>query len=400
MGAGASANIPEGKDKFTKEEVAEILGDDFDEELFLQECAIDKTVTAAQLKEMIEEFEDGVGEGAEVPKVEQSGKSRGRRPTVMSAPVTVAADWKPPVYEKSDEQASAIRKDIEAGKVAMLFSSVNAKEMDVLVAAFQSKDVANGTDIIKQGDLVAEEFYVVADGTFEIFVGDKKVLDVAKGGCFGELALLYDAPRAATVKATSDSKVWSLDRATFKTILCKSSQDQTKEYIAFLQKVESLKDLKEGDLSKLADCAVPREYPADAVIIEQGAIGDIFYFVQEGEVKCTRKGEDGKEEEVFQNDEKKERLKEGDYFGEIALLTNDTRQATVTAVTATKCLTLQRKVFDRVLGSLDSLKANMDLTLSPRAAEAKKDEPAPEATQGTLDEASAAAAEGADEKKE
>ena len=396
--------LPADKDKFTEEEAKALLGEEFEQPLFDQHKSEDGTLSKEKMQEMIDEYKEDEDDyvddmpdplnkdGERAPAIK-----KGRRPTVMSAPVSVDADWKPPVYEKSDEQAAEIRNDI---KDNILFMSVDEDEMKTLVAAFQLKDVAAGTDLIKQGDKVAEEFYAVADGTFEIFVGDKKVMDVAKGGCFGELALLYDAPRAATVKATSDSKVWSLDRATFKTILCKSSQDQTKEYIAFLQKVESLKDLKEGDLSKLADCAVPREYPADAVIIEQGAIGDIFYFVQEGEVKCTRKGEDGKEEEVFQNDEKKERLKEGDYFGEIALLTNDTRQATVTAVTATKCLTLQRKVFDRVLGSLDSLKANMDLTLSPRAAEAKKDEPAPEATQGTLDEASAAAAEGADEKKE
>ena len=51
----------------------------------------------------------------------------------------------------------------------------------------------------------------------------------------------------------------------------------------------------------------------------------------------------------------------GHYFGEIALLTNETRKATVTAVKPTKCLSLDRKTFKRLLGSLENkLRSNID----------------------------------------
>ena len=356
MGAGASVpELPADKDKFTEEEAKALLGEEFEQPLFDQHKSEDGTLSKEKMQEMIDEYKEDEDDyvddmpdplnkdGERAPAIK-----KGRRPTVMSAPVSVDADWKPPVYEKSDEQAAEIRNDI---KDNILFMSVDEDEMKTLVAAFQLKDVAAGTDLIKQGDKVAEEFYAVADGTFEIFVGDKKVMDVAKGGCFGELALLYDAPRAATVKATSDSKVWSLDRVTFKSILCKTSQDKSSLYTGFLDKVESLKVLGMLEKKKLADALVPKEYAAGDVIIKEGDAGDVFFIVHEGEVKCTTAAKG--EEEVS------DRLKEGAYFGEIALLTQDTRQATVTAVTATKCLTVERKVFDRLLGSLESLKANM-----------------------------------------
>merc|ERR1719379_2374069 len=101
------------------------------------------------------------------------------------------------------------------------------------------EEVSAGTEIITVGDLAADYFYVVQDGTFEIFVqtseneddakntsaekainrGESKfVSSVTKGGSFGELALLYLVPRAATVKAKIKSTCWVIDRQNFKNI--------------------------------------------------------------------------------------------------------------------------------------------------------------------------------------
>ena len=94
-------------------------------------------------------------------------------------------------------------------------------------------------------------------------------------------------------------------------------------------------------------------YKAGDVIVTEGESGGKFFIVKSGEVKCTRSDS---------TDEVSDRLKEGSYFGEIALLLNDVRQATVTAVTDTTCLTIDRKVFKRLLGPLeDVLKKNMSL---------------------------------------
>ena len=68
--------------------------------------------------------------------------------------------------------------------------------------------------MIRQGD-VGDRFYVVDAGSFEV-VRDGEVLATAnEGDYFGEIALLQDVPRTATVRATSDSAVWALDQEEF-----------------------------------------------------------------------------------------------------------------------------------------------------------------------------------------
>jgi cAMP-dependent protein kinase regulator len=61
------------------------------------------------------------------------------------------------------------------------------------------------------------------------------------GDSFGELALLYDAPRAATIKASTDCILWTMDRSTFRTILMASTRKKRNLYEDYLQNVPLLK---------------------------------------------------------------------------------------------------------------------------------------------------------------
>jgi cAMP-dependent protein kinase regulator len=71
---------------------------------------------------------------------------------------------------------------------------------------FEKKVTADEV-IISQGD-EGDNFYVVDEGQFDVYVNDKKVVEIGPGGSFGELALMYNTPRAATVQATSDGVLW------------------------------------------------------------------------------------------------------------------------------------------------------------------------------------------------
>lgn len=89
--------------------------------------------------------------------------------------------------------------------------SLGDREFEIVLAAFQEMTFAEGHDIIRQG-AEGDLFYVVSSGTCDIFVNGSLVSQVGPGQSFGELALLYDAPRAATVRASSPCTCWALDR--------------------------------------------------------------------------------------------------------------------------------------------------------------------------------------------
>jgi cAMP-dependent protein kinase regulator len=83
--------------------------------------------------------------------------------------------------------------------------------------------VRRGDAVIRQGD-AGDNFYCVAYGEYDVSVvdsvigGSTKVAEVANGGSFGELALMYGSPRAATVTARTDGGLWALDRHAFRRV--------------------------------------------------------------------------------------------------------------------------------------------------------------------------------------
>lgn len=77
-------------------------------------------------------------------------------------------------------------------------------------------------------------------------------------GSFGELALLYNMPRAATIQAITDGSLWAMDRQTFRRILLKSAFKKRKMYEALIESVPMLKALQPYERMNLADALVPR----------------------------------------------------------------------------------------------------------------------------------------------
>ena len=77
--------------------------------------------------------------------------------------------------------------------------------------------------------------------SFQILVNGEKVLTIGEGGSFGELALIYGTPRAATVKAADNEvKLWGIDRDSYRRILMGSTIRKRKMYEEFLAKVSIL----------------------------------------------------------------------------------------------------------------------------------------------------------------
>ncbi|XP_006108722.3 cAMP-dependent protein kinase type I-beta regulatory subunit-like, partial [Myotis lucifugus] len=88
---------------------------------------------------------------------------------------------------------------------------------DIFDAMFPVTHIA-GETVIQQGD-EGDNFYVVDQGEVDVYVNGEWVTNISEGGSFGELALIYGTPRAATVKAKTDLKLWGIDRDSYRRIL-------------------------------------------------------------------------------------------------------------------------------------------------------------------------------------
>ena len=214
---------------------------------------------------------------------------------------------------KSDKELIQIRKILEK---CVLFEHLDEVQMKTVQDAMfpvekQDKDV-----IIKQGD-DGDNFYVIESGSIDVFIeskeGSKLVNSYNNGDSFGELAIMYNAPRAATCIAKNGPvKLWALDRASFKVILMKTAIDKRNQYRSFIQKVPILSQLTDNERLIIVDALHEEVFDANDEICREGENGERFYIIKEGCVVCTKLlGNDGDEEEVA-------RLASGAYFGEVS----------------------------------------------------------------------------------
>lgn len=254
-------------------------------------------------------------------------------------------DWTPENYkEKTEAQLKRLEKSI--GK-NFLFNRLDPDSKKLVINCLEEKHVKANDIIIKQGD-EGDYFYIVEDGNVEFYVNDVRVSTSGSGSSFGELALMYNNPRAATVVATTDCILWTLDRLTFRKILLGSSFKKRVLYDDLLKSIPVLQKLTTYERSKLADALDTQYFNPNEIIIREGDRGENFYLIEYGEVQVIKEGKG-----VVAT------LGKGDYFGELALLKDVPRQATIKTTKRTKVATLGKSGFQRLLGPVvEVLKLN------------------------------------------
>ncbi|KAG7244569.1 hypothetical protein INR49_029588 [Caranx melampygus] len=263
------------------------------------------------------------------------------------------------VHPKTDEQRRRLQ---DACRDILLFKTLEQEQFHEVLDAMFEVLVKPQEHIIDQGD-DGDNFYVIEKGVYDIFV-QKDGASICVGkydnkGSFGELALMYNTPRAATIIATDEGALWGLDRATFHRLIVKNNAKKRKMYEAFIESVPLLKSLELSERMKIVDVLGARGFKDGDRIITQGAMADCFYIVESGEVKIMIKSktkvgqQDNAEVEVAH-------CSRGQYFGELALVTNKPRAASVYAVGETKCLVIDIQAFERLLGPcMDIMKRNI-----------------------------------------
>ncbi|XP_049780677.1 cGMP-dependent protein kinase, isozyme 1 isoform X2 [Schistocerca cancellata] len=227
--------------------------------------------------------------------------------------------------------------------------NLDSSQVREIVDSMYPLEYAKGSFVIREGE-AGSHLYVSAEGEFEVIKEDKVLGRMGPGKAFGELAILYNCTRTASIKVVNDAKVWVLDRRVFQQIMMRTGLQRLEDNINFLRSVPLLRNLSNDVLAKIADVLEVEFYPAGAHIIRQGASGDTFFIISGGCVKVTQRLAGRREDEEIRT------LERGDYFGEQALLKEDCRTASVIALPpGVECLTLDRDSFIQLIGDLSEL---------------------------------------------
>ncbi|KAJ8920701.1 hypothetical protein NQ315_004840 [Exocentrus adspersus] len=266
---------------------------------------------------------------------------RHRRSGIVPLSVQFDAQSTLPTNKKSSDDEVLIKTAIQQND--FLSKIISGKRLEDVVNAMYSREISAKESIIKQGDK-GSHMYISAKGRYQVLVKKKEVSEFDDIRVFGELAILYNARRLATIKALTPGKVWVLDRNVYQQITVGDNIRQQDEIMEFLMNNEKLKVAGKAALQEVANLLKSDFFKPGTQIVRQGDKGHKFFIIRAGTVTITKDGEG-----IVGH------CKKGDCFGELALLKEDCRQATVTAdAPGVECLTLERKEFIEHFGELES----------------------------------------------
>jgi len=263
---------------------------------------------------------------------------------------------------KGSEIASTIKDEatsnllLKAFRSNILLANVPDTVHTTMVEVMYKKEVLCDESLIKEGD-EGNCIYFVSSGSFEIFHNDShghpQLVDVAgKGSSFGELAMLYNAPRNATITSTEKSVVWVLEGQVYRTVLARYMNRKHNKHVEFLSNVPLFQTLSSSQISRIAGALNSITYEPGDVIVKQGDVGDRFFIVQSGSVhvSCERPS-DGEEPLIVHLGDHST----GTIFGEKSLVEDVPRTATVTAIDTVQALYMSRDAFVDVMGPISDV---------------------------------------------
>ncbi|GBG25064.1 cGMP-dependent protein kinase 1 [Hondaea fermentalgiana] len=258
--------------------------------------------------------------------------------------------YKNALVDKDEEVEELLKNALQNN---ILFRDLSDGQLTFVLNALTTETVEEGTEIIKEGD-TGHVFFIVEEGSFGFEINGANVGSCGAGDSFGELALLYNCPRAATVRCLEEAQVWCLERATYRHIIAGNVAKKQQEIRKALRRVSLLQQLSEEQVNRVSDAVETVHFKAGETILRKGDEGSVFYMIRRGEVKCTRAGSRESSYDII--------LGEGEYFGERALLMDEPRAANVIALTDVDCLVLDREAFLSILGPLrEALDSNLGM---------------------------------------
>lgn len=227
--------------------------------------------------------------------------------------------YKKESYPKSDEVKAFI---YDAIRPNALFENDEEAELVELIDLFKPVSKKKGQTVIRQGEK-GDTFYVVQSGSLSIQVQSGKGKDTrvmncgqySKGAAFGELALIFDSPRAATITATSTCQLWCLERQAYRLRIGQLRYKEREDKLNFIRgctlRGRNFCDIFDASQIEDLSCVVKTDkYKQGSVLMREGEVSDTLYIIRSGTVERFKRSHDGKIGS----------LNEGQTFGTNALL--------------------------------------------------------------------------------
>lgn len=264
--------------------------------------------------------------------------------------------------DKDEHEQSAQRES--STDEAPLLTQLTYEQINEAATSTRTEDFEPGQVVIRQGD-VADNFYIIVEGQAEVIKeqedgGERSLVVLGPDDYFGEIGLLEDCNRTATVRATGDSRlrVLVVDRVTFSNIVANGDlmSDEiahtVKRRVVSLNLREALPSLNSNQLSSTFGQYETRTYAPGKDVVTQGDAADRFYVISGGRARVLNFHPNGEEIELAT-------LGPGEFFGEIGLLHGVPRTATVRVSDAgpLETIELDRDAFSKMWNESDDARS-------------------------------------------
>ena len=216
-----------------------------------------------------------------------------------------------------------------------LLQTLTNQAKNEIIISMSLYGLKEGKTLYSQGNS-GNYWYIVKSGQLNRYIEGKVIKTINEGDTFGEHALMNNSPRSNTVVAATDCKLWVLKRQVFRKILEFIFTSNYEQNMKFLNGVNI--PLDSTIKSIMANNLIQEIYYQGQYIFKEGELASCMYIIKEGEVECI------KGDKVIRT------LKQGDNFGQKALLEGSKRSLDVKAKTDCKIYSISSDFFKNQFG--------------------------------------------------
>jgi len=259
---------------------------------------------------------------------------------------------------------------------APIFAELNPLVLRELLLDSQVHAVAPGAVIFRRNDY-SNSFFTILSGSVDVQIDPtdpKRVATLGAGEYFGEMGLISGRRRSATVVAREAAVLIETDRrAMLKLRASTASVRAVLDHTAAIRAIGMYlaPGLPREKMERLAERSEIREYAPGDVLFRQGEPGDSLHLIRTGSVTVSQF--------IGGRDIVTSYVPAGDYVGEMALLAEAPRSATITAATRTETIRIDGPAFQEMIAGEPELRRRLDARIGDRIVQNERMADAPEA---------------------